>query len=184
MANGAIRCLIIPARYSLLSLLATRYSPFASLVTSRSARGQPAPPINANPRRPLLDRARGGARHGACSEASSTAGKTRAAAPPVPNQDSGRRGTQQDETGLAHEKRVHQQVVRLLERTARQPAPARGGAHPARRAPERGDIEPGAIRNVLGDSFIIAYDPEADHPFRLAGTRVCALFGRELKGEG
>jgi hypothetical protein len=53
----------------------------------------------------------------------------------------------------------------------------------SRLAPERGDIEPGAIRNVLGDSFIIAFDPEADHPFRLAGTRVCALFGRELKGE-
>ncbi len=53
----------------------------------------------------------------------------------------------------------------------------------SRLAPERGDIEPGAIREVLGDSFIVAFDPEADHPFRLAGTRVCALFGRELKGE-
>src|SRR4030088_3060881 len=53
----------------------------------------------------------------------------------------------------------------------------------SRLAPERGDIEPGAIRNVLGDSFIIAFDPEACHPFRLAGRRVCALCGRELKGE-
>jgi hypothetical protein len=53
----------------------------------------------------------------------------------------------------------------------------------SRLAPERGDIEPGAIRDILGDSFIIAFDPETDHPFRLAGTRVCALFGRELKGE-
>ena len=52
----------------------------------------------------------------------------------------------------------------------------------SRLAPERGDIEPGAIREILGDSFIIAFDPIADHPFRLAGTRVCALFGRELKG--
>ncbi|HEY2135295.1 MAG TPA: PAS domain-containing protein [Xanthobacteraceae bacterium] len=53
----------------------------------------------------------------------------------------------------------------------------------SRLAPERGDIEPGAIRELLGDSFIVAFDPEADYPFRLAGTRVCALFGHELKGE-
>ncbi|HLH90492.1 MAG TPA: PAS domain-containing protein [Xanthobacteraceae bacterium] len=52
----------------------------------------------------------------------------------------------------------------------------------SRLAPERGDIEPGAIRESLGDSFIISYDPTDDHPFRLAGTRVCALFGRELRG--
>jgi hypothetical protein len=50
-----------------------------------------------------------------------------------------------------------------------------------RPAPDRGDIEPGAIRTVLGDSFIVAYEPRTAHPFRLAGTRVCALFGRELK---
>ena len=47
----------------------------------------------------------------------------------------------------------------------------------------RSDIEPGAIRSVLGDSFILTLDAAADHPFRLAGTRVCAIFGRELKGE-
>jgi len=52
-----------------------------------------------------------------------------------------------------------------------------------RTAPERGDIEPGAIRNVLGDAFILAIDAAAGHPFRLAGTRICALFGRELKNE-
>jgi hypothetical protein len=49
-------------------------------------------------------------------------------------------------------------------------------------APERSEIEPGAIRRALGDSFILAFDPHANHPFRLAGTRVCALFCRELKG--
>lgn len=53
----------------------------------------------------------------------------------------------------------------------------------SRLAPERGDIEPGAIRGILGDSFIITFDAAGEHPFRLAGTRVCALFGRELKGE-
>jgi hypothetical protein len=52
-----------------------------------------------------------------------------------------------------------------------------------RAAPERGEIEPGPIRSVLGDTFILAFDERAGHPFRLAGTRVCALFCRELKGE-
>lgn len=53
----------------------------------------------------------------------------------------------------------------------------------SRLAPERGEIEPVAIRQVLGDSFVLAFDPVADHPFRLAGTRVCALFCNELKSE-
>jgi len=52
-----------------------------------------------------------------------------------------------------------------------------------RPAPERSEIEPGAIRGVLSDSFILALDRSAGHPIRLAGTRMCALFGRELKGE-
>jgi hypothetical protein len=46
--------------------------------------------------------------------------------------------------------------------------------------PERSDIDPGAIRHLLADSFILGFDPRAGHPFRVAGTRVCALFGREL----
>ncbi len=52
-----------------------------------------------------------------------------------------------------------------------------------RPAPERAEIEPGAIRGVLSDAFILALDRSAGHPVRLAGTRVCALFGREIKGE-
>ncbi len=56
----------------------------------------------------------------------------------------------------------------------------RGG----RLAPERADIEPGAIRQALSDTFILELaDASHGHSFRLAGTRVCALFGRELKGE-
>jgi hypothetical protein len=50
-------------------------------------------------------------------------------------------------------------------------------------APTRADIEPGAIRRVLADTFILSGDPRRGHRFRIAGTRVCALFGRELKGE-
>jgi hypothetical protein len=52
-----------------------------------------------------------------------------------------------------------------------------------RLAPERADIEPGQIRQLLGDSFILTLDAGGGHSFRLAGTRVCALFGRELKDE-
>ena len=52
-----------------------------------------------------------------------------------------------------------------------------------RALPERGDIEPAAIRASLGDTFILGGEPREELRFRLAGTRVCALFGRELKDE-
>ena len=50
-------------------------------------------------------------------------------------------------------------------------------------APHRGDIDPAAIRHSLSDIFILAADFVEEQRFRLAGTRVCALFSRELKGE-
>jgi hypothetical protein len=50
-----------------------------------------------------------------------------------------------------------------------------------RPAPERAEIEPAAIRGILSETFIVALDRPAGYPFRLAGTRVCALFDRELK---
>jgi hypothetical protein len=52
-----------------------------------------------------------------------------------------------------------------------------------RAAPERTEIEPGAIRGVLADAFVLTLDRQAGYPIRLAGTRLCALFGREVKGE-
>lgn len=55
----------------------------------------------------------------------------------------------------------------------------RGG----RAMPRRADIDPAAIRRILADTFIVSCDASMGHPFRLAGTRVCALLGRELKGE-
>jgi len=51
-----------------------------------------------------------------------------------------------------------------------------------RAAPERGEIEPGEIRHVLADTFILEILEDRRCEFRLAGTRICALFGRELKG--
>jgi hypothetical protein len=52
-----------------------------------------------------------------------------------------------------------------------------------RPAPERAEIEPAAIRATLADTFVLSFNPVTNHPFRLAGTRVCALFARELKGQ-
>jgi len=52
-----------------------------------------------------------------------------------------------------------------------------------RSAPERADIEPAEIRHALGDIFMLSADFIEEQRFRLAGTRICALFGRELKGE-
>jgi hypothetical protein len=49
------------------------------------------------------------------------------------------------------------------------------------RAPDRTDIEPGAVRGLLGDIFVLSYDAGAGYPFRVAGTRVCALLGADLK---
>ena len=51
-----------------------------------------------------------------------------------------------------------------------------------RTAPERGDIDPAAIRNVLADTFMLDVDLSAGFPFRLAGTRVNGLFDAEQKG--
>ncbi|WP_332690185.1 PAS domain-containing protein [Bosea sp. (in: a-proteobacteria)] len=50
-----------------------------------------------------------------------------------------------------------------------------------RSAPERGEIEPGALRHALADTFVLENEPIGP-VFRLAGTRLCALFGREQRG--
>ena len=52
------------------------------------------------------------------------------------------------------------------------------------RAPDRSEIEPSAVRELLGDIFVLSYDNNAGYPFRVAGTRVCALLGRDLKDAG
>lgn len=52
-----------------------------------------------------------------------------------------------------------------------------------RPAPDRADIDPIAIRHALGDTIMLAADFVDQLRFRLAGTRVCALFCREIKGE-
>jgi hypothetical protein len=49
-------------------------------------------------------------------------------------------------------------------------------------APDRNDLEPGPVRHLLGDAFVLSYDAAEGHPFRVAGTRLCALLGRDMKG--
>lgn len=51
-----------------------------------------------------------------------------------------------------------------------------------RTAPERNDVEPGAIRSVLADTFVLEYDAALGFPFRISGSRINALFLRELRG--
>jgi hypothetical protein len=53
----------------------------------------------------------------------------------------------------------------------------------SRSAPARADIDPVGIRHALGDTFLLSADFVDQLRFRLAGTRICALFGREIKGE-
>lgn len=50
------------------------------------------------------------------------------------------------------------------------------------RAPHRGAIEPSDIRRILADTFILEVADRDRHLVRLAGTRVCSIYCRELKG--
>jgi hypothetical protein len=52
----------------------------------------------------------------------------------------------------------------------------------ARSAPERNDVDPGAIRGVLADTFVLDFDEKLGFPFRIAGSRANAIFLKELRG--
>ncbi len=51
----------------------------------------------------------------------------------------------------------------------------------ARSAPERNDVDPGAIRGVLADTFVLDFDERGGFPFRIAGSRANAIFLKELR---
>jgi hypothetical protein len=55
----------------------------------------------------------------------------------------------------------------------------RDGAPAARRS----DIEPSDIRAILADTFILQCADRERYPIRLAGTRICSAFGREIRGD-
>jgi hypothetical protein len=52
-------------------------------------------------------------------------------------------------------------------------------------APLRTQIDPAAVRHILSELFILEAAPsDTDAPtFRLAGTKICSIFGRELRDE-
>lgn len=51
-----------------------------------------------------------------------------------------------------------------------------------RLAPRRLEIEPASIAPILADTFMLERAADGGFQFRLAGTRVCELYGRELRG--
>ena len=53
----------------------------------------------------------------------------------------------------------------------------------ARPAPLRSQINPVAIPKVLPDIFLLDCIEDDQHLIRLAGTRLCTLFGKELRGQ-
>lgn len=48
--------------------------------------------------------------------------------------------------------------------------------------PRRFEINPGRIAAILPSTFILERDDADTYRFRLAGTRVCEIFGAELRG--
>jgi hypothetical protein len=52
-----------------------------------------------------------------------------------------------------------------------------------RAAPARADIDPAHLRGFLADVFMLDANPWQEGRIRLAGTRICAIFGHELKGQ-
>ena len=49
-------------------------------------------------------------------------------------------------------------------------------------APRRSEIDPCAIADLLRETYMAEHERPFRLPFRLAGTRICSQFGRELRG--
>ncbi len=56
------------------------------------------------------------------------------------------------------------------------------GVRGCRLAPQRFEIEPSRISDLLPETFILDCDNVSSYRFRLAGTRICDHLGRELRG--
>ncbi len=57
------------------------------------------------------------------------------------------------------------------------------GLRADRIAPRRFEIEPAQIADILPDTFILELSEPGTFVYRLAGTRVCEIFGQEMRGE-
>jgi hypothetical protein len=56
-------------------------------------------------------------------------------------------------------------------------------ARASRIAPQRLEIEPSRIASILAETFMLERIDAGTYQFRLAGTRLCELFGSELRGK-
>jgi hypothetical protein len=56
------------------------------------------------------------------------------------------------------------------------------GLRAGRIAPSRFEIDPSSIGAILPEIFLIERADPATYSYRLAGTRLCEIFGRELRG--
>jgi len=52
-----------------------------------------------------------------------------------------------------------------------------------RRAPKRSELEPADLKDLLPDIMILEQEDPLTYRFRLAGTRICGMFGAELRGK-
>jgi len=52
-----------------------------------------------------------------------------------------------------------------------------------RLAPQRLDIEPSRIAEILAETFMLEWVEPGTYPYRLAGTQLCEIFGSELRGK-
>lgn len=50
-------------------------------------------------------------------------------------------------------------------------------------APQRLEIEPSRIAAILSETFMLEVLEPGTYPYRLAGTRLCEMFGSELRGK-
>jgi hypothetical protein len=50
-------------------------------------------------------------------------------------------------------------------------------------APQRLEIEPSRIAAILSETFMLEVLKPGVYPYRLAGTRLCEMFGSELRGK-
>jgi hypothetical protein len=53
-----------------------------------------------------------------------------------------------------------------------------------RLAPRRFEIEPSRITGILADTFVLERIEASSFRYRLAGTRLCEMFGTEFRGRG
>jgi hypothetical protein len=48
-------------------------------------------------------------------------------------------------------------------------------------APQRGEVDPTFLRRILADTFILELAPDGAWRYRLAGTRICNAYCREMR---